>query len=144
MISGIIFITIKLLTGELRPFLVLENVNQLVSVGSNLTFPSGHTTSAFAFATSIALIYKVKIKNFSFNSGWIVYPIAIFMGISRIYVGVHYPFDVLIGAFIGFLSAYIVVKLGDKYLKENIYSLRITVAVMIIVTIYLNFIYGDV
>jgi undecaprenyl-diphosphatase len=136
--------TIKLLTGELRPFLVLENVHQLASVGSPLTFPSGHTTSAFAFATSIALIYKIKIKNFSFNSGWIVYPIAIFMGISRIYVGVHYPFDVLIGAFIGFLSAYVVVKLGDKYLKENVYSLRIAVAVMLIIILYITFIYGDI
>jgi undecaprenyl-diphosphatase len=142
--SGIIFITIKILTGELRPFLVLENVNQLVSVGSPLTFPSGHTTSAFAFASTIALTYKIKIKNFNFNSGWIAYPIAIFMGVSRIYVGVHYPLDVLVGAIIGFLSAYIVIKLGDKYLKDNICSLRITAAVILILILYICFIYVNI
>jgi undecaprenyl-diphosphatase len=143
-ISGILFISIKFCSGELRPFLVLENVRQLISTGSPLTFPSGHTTSAFAFATTICMTYKIKIKNFSFNSAWVVYPIAIFMGISRIYVGVHYPFDVLIGAIIGTLTSYIIIKLGDKYLKDDIYSEKFLIAIVLSIIFYLSFIYRDI
>ena len=67
----------------------------------SLSFPSGHTSSAFTFALAITMVLKNKwvgIGSFVF---------AFLMGISRIYVGVHYPTDVIAGAFVGLLYAVI-------------------------------------
>ena len=68
---------------------------------TSLSFPSGHTSSAFTFAMAITLVLKNKgaaIASFIF---------AFLMGISRIYVGVHYPTDVIVGAVVGILYAVI-------------------------------------
>ncbi|MDR2829902.1 MAG: phosphatase PAP2 family protein [Methanobrevibacter sp.] len=108
---------LKSLFYEPRPFIVLSNVIKLVP-DSLSSFPSGHSSAIFAFVTVIALTCTIKVKGF--NLTWILYPIAIFLGISRIYVGVHYPFDVFVGGLIGFLSAYIVVKVGEKYFHDKI------------------------
>lgn len=67
----------------------------------SLSFPSGHTSSAFTFAMAISLVLKnkgVSIPAFIF---------AFLMGMSRIYVGVHYPTDVIVGAVVGILYALI-------------------------------------
>lgn len=67
----------------------------------SLSFPSGHTSSAFTFALAVTMVLKNKwvgISSFVF---------AFLMGISRIYVGVHYPTDVIAGAFVGLLYAVI-------------------------------------
>ena len=62
------------------------------------SFPSGHTTTAFATATSVAYAY-----------GWegavIAYPLAIFVGLSRLADDAHWGSDVVAGAFIGFWAA---------------------------------------
>lgn len=68
---------------------------------TSLSFPSGHTSSAFTFAMALTLVLKNKwasIGSFVF---------AFLMGVSRIYVGVHYPTDVIAGAFVGILYALI-------------------------------------
>ena len=68
---------------------------------TSLSFPSGHTSSAFTFAMALTMVLKKKgpaIASFIF---------AFLMGISRIYVGVHYPTDVIMGAFVGILYAVI-------------------------------------
>ncbi len=67
----------------------------------SLSFPSGHTSSAFTFAMAITMVLKKKgvaIASFIF---------AFLMGVSRIYVGVHYPTDVIVGAFVGIVYALI-------------------------------------
>ena len=64
-------------------------------------FPSGHTSSAFATATSLALATKkwyVAVPVFAWSAG---------VGYSRIYVGQHYPSDVIMGALVGTGSAFI-------------------------------------
>lgn len=68
---------------------------------TSLSFPSGHTSSAFTFAMAITMVLKKKgvaIPAFIF---------AFLMGISRIYVGVHYPTDVIVGAVVGIFYAVI-------------------------------------
>lgn len=68
---------------------------------TSLSFPSGHTSSAFTFAMAITMVLKKKgvaIPAFIF---------AFLMGLSRIYVGVHYPTDVIVGAFVGIVYALI-------------------------------------
>lgn len=64
------------------------------------SFPSGHSATAFTFATVAAHIW-----GFSF----LFYPAALLVGISRIYLGVHYPSDVFIGALVGILAAVLIV-----------------------------------
>ena len=81
---------------------------------SDKSFPSGHTTSAFACMTPLFFAKKksVAISAFVF---------AFLMGISRIYLAVHYPSDVLAGMIVGFvagcLGALIASKLPEKWYK---------------------------
>lgn len=87
-----------------RPFINYD-VKQLISENA-WSFPSGHSAFFFAFATAIYL----------YNKKWGVwfFIAAIFMNISRITAGVHYPSDILSGAVIGTIIAYIVFHLAKK------------------------------
>jgi membrane-associated phospholipid phosphatase len=79
------------------------------SVGGSPSFPSGHTSEAFSTATSLTLAYPK----------WYVavpaYAWAASVGYSRMYLGVHYPTDVLAGAVIGAGSAWLMYK-ANKWL----------------------------
>jgi undecaprenyl-diphosphatase len=68
--------------------------------GEPFSFPSGH--SAIVFAIAMAIFY--------FNKKWgiVAFVLAILVGISRVYVGVHWPIDILAGALVGILSGIIV------------------------------------
>ena len=76
-----------------RPMAVLENVRVLGMKFYTLSFPSGHTTVAFAFATILAFkIPKIRIP---------VFVIAVLIGFSRVYIGAHFPSDVVAGMVLG-------------------------------------------
>ncbi|MFC2125515.1 phosphatase PAP2 family protein [Bacteroidota bacterium] len=61
-------------------------------------FASGHAANSFALASSLSLIFRKQLKYL----GWI-YLWALIVAYSRIYVGVHYPLDVITGALIGII-----------------------------------------
>ncbi len=91
--SGAVCQTIKNYFPKARPACVMPEVNIL---GKKLTagsFPSGHTTTAFAVATVFSYHWPEITQ--------IVYLLAAVVGISRIYVGAHFPLDVFFGAFLG-------------------------------------------
>ena len=95
---------------EPRPSVTLSNVNLLVSPNNSYAFPSSHAASSFAIATIIGLKYNFNLGD---NKYRLIYPLMVFAAIisfSRIYVGEHYPLDVLCGAIIGVASAMIVLK----------------------------------
>ncbi|MGZ4396964.1 MAG: phosphatase PAP2 family protein [Gaiellaceae bacterium] len=73
------------------------NVEALMAVPSDSSFPSGHASSSFACA--IALVWFVRRRRV--RAGQLLLAAAI--AASRAYVGVHYPFDVLAGALLGSL-----------------------------------------
>jgi len=84
---------IKPLIGRIRPCHELEGVRLLVGCGSGLSFPSSHAVNSFTTATLISKFYRnLRIYLFSLAS---------LIAFSRIYVGVHYPLDVISGAIIG-------------------------------------------
>ncbi|WHY31479.1 undecaprenyl-diphosphatase [Bacillus wiedmannii] len=100
----IAFITAEIigkLAGKLhlnyQPFAVLPNVNKLVDHAVDNSFPSDHTILFFSICFSFWLVHK--------KARWLWLVLAFCVAISRIWVGVHYPFDVLAGALIGIISA---------------------------------------
>ncbi|MCX8015722.1 MAG: phosphatase PAP2 family protein [Patescibacteria group bacterium] len=93
-----------------RPFLT-HQVNNLVSHDISGSFPSGHITFIFP------LIYFVASVNKKIGLVFIV--LGVLMGIARIYVGVHYPLDIVGGIIVGVFSAWFVEKISPriKFLK---------------------------
>lgn len=85
---------IKNLVQRARPFTVSEALSPLVALPSSYSFPSGHTCSSFAAALSIWRMHGKK-------AGIPALILAALIGFSRMYVGVHYPTDVLCGLLVG-------------------------------------------
>ena len=88
---------------RLRPF-VDHEVNLLFYHPTDSSFPSNPATVGFSVAAAIWL-YNRRL-------GALLLVLATLFGLSRIYCGVHYPLDVIAGALLGALSAYVVVRKG--------------------------------
>ena len=102
---------IKPTIARLRPsHEFLEYVNLLVPKGGKWSMPSNHASNMFVLATIISNFYS-KTK-----AG--IFLIAILVSFSRVYVGVHYPMDVIVGASIGTIIATIIISLWS-FLKLN-------------------------
>lgn len=106
-IKAMISITISTCVGKilkvsvtrLRPFIKIPNLNIKKIDIDKYSFPSGHTTAAFSLAVIIALYFPMF--------GFLTIPIAFCVGISRLYIGVHYPTDVIMGIFIGSMCSFL-------------------------------------
>lgn len=86
-----------------RPFEALPQIMPLVTHASGYSFPSGHTTAAFACAF---VYYKMLPKFF----GAAIMAIAVLVAFSRLYLGVHYPGDILGGIVTAYLGSQLAVK----------------------------------
>lgn len=82
---------------RLRPKDVLPNINTFNVALDYYSFPSGHTTAVFSIATTIALYMPILAA--------VVFPLALIVGITRLYLGVHYPSDVLAGMTVAVLTS---------------------------------------
>jgi undecaprenyl-diphosphatase len=118
-ITDIAISILKIVISEPRPFITLKSVHLLVSENDPFSFPSGHSGNIFALAVSLGLNWTFKIGKKSIKLIWVLIPIAFIIGFSRIYIGVHYPFDVLIGALIGITGGLIATNIGTKYLNNH-------------------------
>lgn len=78
---------------RLRPYLALPDTNTFRNPLKDHSFPSGHTTAIFASTVPYMIAYPVLTA--------VLLPLACTVGFSRIYLGLHYPSDVLAGAVIG-------------------------------------------
>jgi undecaprenyl-diphosphatase len=76
-----------------RPILTLFDVRVVGDPLFTKSFPSGHTLTAWAVA--------VACSTFAPKLRFVLFPLAVFVGISRVYVGDHFPLDVIFGALIG-------------------------------------------
>ncbi len=113
LVSSILTTSLKFAFNRPRPFVTYPNdITQYAHAGSK-SFPSGHTSFCFATATSFSLLYP---------KWYVVVPMytwASLVGYSRMYLGVHYPSDVLFGAIVGSASA-----IGTHYLFNYVKKKR--------------------
>jgi membrane-associated phospholipid phosphatase len=95
-----------------RPYVTYPDITKK-SKGGSPSFPSGHTSSAFATATSVSLAYPkwyIIAPSFTWASA---------VGYSRMHLGVHYPSDVLAGAIVGAGSAWLTYEINKKLDKKS-------------------------
>jgi len=96
LISQVIVHTIKRIINRRRPFETLPDVLfNLIPPKDIYSFPSGHTCAAFAFMFVLSFYFPGLSKVF--------FMFGVTVGISRIYLGFHYPTDVFVGAIIPYL-----------------------------------------
>lgn len=104
-------ILLKNIVERPRPYDIIEGLQPLITRPKDFSFPSGHTGSSFAAA---AVFYRNLPKQFGI---WMIL-LAALIGVSRLYLGVHYPTDVLAGMLLGVALGYgaerLVNWLGEK------------------------------
>ena len=88
-----IFTTVKKLVGRPRPFETWDHLKCIMLPPDRFSFPSGHTMTSF---TVLGVLYGPLPGVFL-----LILPAAVAIGLSRVYLGLHYPTDVLIGALLG-------------------------------------------
>ncbi len=110
LICTLLFVVLKLIFRRPRPFDAFSQLIPLVDKPSDYSFPSGHTASAFICAF---MVYDGLPKKYSI----LVFILAILVAFSRLYVGVHYPTDILAGI----VLAYIVYKFMKKTMSTKKY-----------------------
>jgi len=109
-VGGILFFPIKLIVSRARPYQVLFEIHVIDPEGG-FSFPSGHTKNAFSGAVILGNKHKKWAP--------LLYVLSSIIGFSRIYVGAHWPTDVIVGAISGCLFGTIVLKFNAK-IKEKV------------------------
>ncbi len=111
-LTTVITLGLKYQTDRQRPFVIYPSLFRAKLDASDPSFPSGHTSLAFATATSLSLSCK---------KWYIIVPAYIWAcgaGYSRMQLGVHYPTDVLMGALLGTASSFFSYKL-EKWMQPS-------------------------
>jgi membrane-associated phospholipid phosphatase len=88
--------TIKTIADRDRPFLTLDQTRVIGLREKGDSFPSGHTTQIFFLTTSVVYYFQLGL-----GGTIVLYAVAALVGFTRIYVGAHYPRDVLAGMVLG-------------------------------------------
>jgi len=102
---GIITEIIRFFYYRPRPFVALE-IRSLIEHSVTASFPSGH--GAIYFALALAILY------FNKKWGWRCLILALLIGLARIFVGVHWPLDIVAGSIVGLGSAFLIKKILPK------------------------------
>ncbi len=105
---------IKDLVARIRPCNALPDARTIIPFTDSYSFPSSHAVNNFALGVLLLRIFP-RYK-------WVFLSTAFLIAFSRVYVGVHYPSDIIggaiIGSFLGYLFSYFVIKL-DRYFDDK-------------------------
>jgi undecaprenyl-diphosphatase len=105
-VDAILVSDLKIMIHRPRPYEVLPIMP--LEIAENLrSLPSGHTATAFLSATILSKFYS--------KNAVVLFVIAASIGLSRVYIGVHYPLDVIVGAITGYLVGIIMVDILDRF-----------------------------
>lgn len=111
-VASVLTKILKLFIGRMRPvFFEAQDITGFFPFVSDWAFnsmPSGHTATTFAGLVMLGMLVP-KIK-------WATWCVSIIIGVSRVCIGAHWPTDVLLGAFIGMVTADFV----KAYLKKHV------------------------
>jgi len=99
LLDVILYKIVKAMFGRPRPFQQLEAVERGARVPDEFSFPSGHMAASCVMAVIIGSSFSALIIP--------LISLAVLIGTSRVYLGMHYPSDVLAGAILGISSGYI-------------------------------------
>lgn len=100
---------LKPIIARARPFTFRSELTLLVKAPKDFSFPSGHTAASFAAASALL---------FSKTKGWIpAMVLAAAIALSRLYLYVHHPTDVLAGVAVGFLCGFLGAILAKKAME---------------------------
>lgn len=92
--SAFVTYVLKPLFGNLRPEFTLENITVFEATSDFYSFPSSHAAVAFSGAVILSKVFPKHTK--------FLYILALLISLSRVYLGVHYPLDILAGAIVGY------------------------------------------
>lgn len=104
--TWVIVYALKILVAEPRPFVVLQDAQQLVHAMPYQSFPSSHAALTMAVAIAVLPYHK--------HLGHLLIVFSLMVSLSRLYVGVHYPFDIGVGLMIGYLVPKIIHRVFAK------------------------------
>ena len=104
-------VCIKNAVARIRPYEVIDGLRLMIEKQKDFSFPSGHTSASFAAACAF---YRILPKNW----GIAAIVLAALISLSRLYVGVHYPSDVLGGLIIGIFAGWAGWKLEEAVYKK--------------------------
>lgn len=100
LVSNIVVLLLKFLTKRTRPFIKYDFLHvKTIGVDKISSYPSGHTNIAFSIMTTLLIFLRI-------HYAFLIVPLLV--GVSRVYLGVHYPSDIITGMFIGALSPIII------------------------------------
>lgn len=98
------------MVGRIRPCHTLPDIRLLVPCGGGKSFPSSHAVNNFAFAILLGSFFKEYKFHFIILASLVAF--------SRVYVGVHYPSDVIFGSILGCIIGFVFVYLHRNVIQK--------------------------